>query len=66
MLREVTSDDEVLRIVLIGLPFSGLEEVAQLLKNHYGCTLQIADFDLKVEKMEPEKFVRKICFEHFR
>lgn len=37
MISEENYTGEVLRIVLIGLPYSGIREVAKLLHQDYGC-----------------------------
>jgi hypothetical protein len=45
MMNEENYTGEVLRIVLIGLPYSGIREVANLLQKDYGCKI----FEAKVE-----------------
>lgn len=66
MIRNITPDTEVLRIVLFGLPFSGVEDVAMVLKEVYGCDILRANLSEKPEKMTVLKFVRDICFKHFQ
>lgn len=66
MIRTITPDTEVLRIVLMGLPYSGIEEMAIVLKEVYGCSILRADLSEKPEKVSVQKFVRDICFKHFQ
>ncbi len=39
MIKEITPETEVLRILLIGLPYSGTEDVAEILRDTYGCVI---------------------------
>lgn len=47
MSREITPEAEVLRIVLLGLPYSGIEDVAQVLRDAYGCSILRANINDK-------------------
>lgn len=66
MIREITPDTEILRVVLFGLPYSGIEDVAMVLKEVYGCSVIRADLKEKPEKVSVQKYVRDICFKHFQ
>jgi hypothetical protein len=58
-------EQEVLRIVLLGLPYSGEEDVANVLHEVYGCTIFRADLAKKPEGISIEKYIREICFEPY-
>ena len=58
MLRQITSEDEVLRIILIGLPYSGIEDVADLLRTIYGCEILEVDLSNKPKEMSAHKYAR--------
>lgn len=62
MTREITPEAEVLRIVLLGLPYSGIEDVASVLHDVYGCKILRANVNQKPQQISYEKYVREICF----
>jgi len=43
---------------LIGLPYSGFEEVAKMFKDVYGCDIFRADLEEKPAKLTIGKYVR--------
>lgn len=60
------AETEVLRILLIGLPYCGLEEVAELLNSDYNLPIFRADPLLKPPNISSAKYIREVCYKQFR
>lgn len=52
--------------MLLGLPYAGIEDAAEVLREVYGCEVLRADLNDKPSNVTGQKYVRKICFEHFQ
>ena len=47
---------------MIGLPYSGVEDVAKILKEVYGCDIFRVELEDKPETMTIDKYFREACF----
>ena len=52
------------RIIIIGLPYSGKKEVANILKSRHNCP--ILEYDLSNAVEEPHKEIASLCFDDYR
>ena len=65
-MMELPNKEEVLRIVLIGLPYSGVEDAAKIFNEQYECKIFKIEGKDKPHDMTLKKYISKICFQEFK